>query len=107
VPGLKPGQLYGFRVHGKYEPELGLRFNSHKLLLDPYARSITGDVDWSAPVFQYRLGDAASDLSFDEADDAWGKPKSVVVADSFDWVTTNRRACPGLTQSSTRRTSKA
>src|SRR3954463_12673854 len=64
VPGLKPGQLYGFRVDGADEPERGLRFNPAKLVLDPYARAVAGKVDWSQPVFGYPLGE--DDLAKDE-----------------------------------------
>jgi len=85
VPEVKPGQLYGFRVHGPYEPERGLRFNPAKLLLDPYARSVQGTVDWSAPVFGYQLGHPDGDLARDEGDSAPGMPKGRVVDDSFDW----------------------
>ena len=85
VPGLKPGQLYGFRMDGPYEPQKGLRFNPFKLLLDPYARAVAGKVDWSRPVFGYPLGDPAQDLARDEHDDAAGIPKGVVVDDTYDW----------------------
>ncbi|MGQ0815762.1 MAG: glycogen debranching protein GlgX [Gemmatimonadota bacterium] len=85
IPGLKPGQLYGYRVDGPYEPERGLRFNSSKLLIDPYAHAVTGEVDWNAPVFSYTLGDAAADLSRNYGDDAWGKPRAVVVDTTFPW----------------------
>src|SRR5262249_49504362 len=63
LPGLKPGQLYGYRVHGPYEPERGLRFNPAKLLIDPYGRALAGRLNWDAPVFGYKLGDPAEDLS--------------------------------------------
>lgn len=85
LPDVRPGQLYGYRVAGPYAPVKGLRFNSAKLLIDPYAKAVTGEVDWSAPVFSYRLGDPAGDLNKDEADDAWGKPKGVVIDTTFDW----------------------
>ncbi|HSJ33116.1 MAG TPA: glycogen debranching protein GlgX [Longimicrobiales bacterium] len=85
VPGLEPGQIYGFRVAGPYEPQKGLRFNPTKLLLDPYARAVVGDVDWSGPVFGYRIGDEAADLSYSDEDDAYAVPKGVVVDDAFDW----------------------
>ncbi|HLM68778.1 MAG TPA: glycogen debranching protein GlgX, partial [Longimicrobium sp.] len=83
--GLKPGQLYGFRMDGAYEPAQGLRFNPFKLLLDPYARAVAGKVDWTQPVFGYRLGDPAEDLARDEHDDSAGIPKAVVVDDAYDW----------------------
>ncbi len=85
VPGLKPGALYGFRARGPYDPEGGHRFNHHKLLVDPYARAITGTLDWGAPVFGYDPGSSDRDLTCDLLDDAAGVPKSVVVADDFDW----------------------
>ena len=79
VPGLKPGQLYGYRVHGPFEPEKGHRFNPNKLLLDPYARLIFGDIQWGQPAYGYKFGDKAGDLSFDETDSAASMPKCVVV----------------------------
>jgi isoamylase len=85
VPGLSIGQLYGYRVHGPYQPENGFRFNPAKLLIDPYARAITGKVDWDYPVFGYRLGDPNADLSCDTEDDAAGMPKGVVSTSHFDW----------------------
>jgi glycogen operon protein len=85
VPGIKPGQLYGYRVHGPYEPERGERFNPAKLLMDPYAHAIAGKPDWEAPLFGYKLGDPAEDLSHDDQDDAVGVPKAVVTTSHFDW----------------------
>jgi isoamylase len=85
LPGLKINQLYGYRMHGPYEPEHGERFNPSKLLIDPYARALAGALNWDAPVFGYKIGDPAEDLSCDNEDDAWGVPKSVVTASHFDW----------------------
>ncbi len=85
LPGLSIGQLYGYRVHGPYEPEKGLRFNPAKLLIDPYARAVAGSVNWDFPVFGYRLGDPGEDLSCDPQDDAAGMPKGVVTSSHFDW----------------------
>jgi glycogen operon protein len=85
LPGVKLGQLYGYRVHGPYQPERGERFNPAKLLIDPYARALAGSLNWDAPVFGYKLGDPAADLSADSEDDAWGVPKSVVTTTHFDW----------------------
>src|SRR5215510_11339980 len=68
LPGLWPGQHYGYRVHGPYAPEEGHRFNPHKLLLDPYAKSIAGTIKWSDAMFGYRIGDDKADLSFDTRD---------------------------------------
>ncbi len=83
VESIGPGQRYGFRVYGPYDPAAGHRFNPNKLLVDPYARAIAGKVDWRAPVYGYVHGEL--DLSFDEQDDAWGVPKSVVIDPGFDW----------------------
>jgi isoamylase len=85
IQGLQPGQLYGYRVHGNFEPNAGLRFNANKLLIDPYAKALCGQVDWSSPIFPYRSGNGDADLSFDEEDDAKGMQKSVVVNPYFDW----------------------
>jgi glycogen operon protein len=85
LPGVKLGQLYGYRVSGSYDPERGHRFNPAKLLVDPYARAISGHLNWDAPVFGYKLGDPAEDLSLDETDDVWGVPKCVVTTSHFDW----------------------
>lgn len=79
VPGLRAGQQYGYRVYGPYEPESGHRFNPHKLLIDPYARLLAGDLTWSDASYGFRLGDEAEDLSFDKRDSAAGTPKGVVV----------------------------
>src|SRR5690349_1718425 len=85
LPGLSIGQLYGYRVHGPYEPEKGLRFNPAKLVVDPYAKAIAGVVNWDYPIFSYKLGDPAADLSLCEQDDAAGMPKGVVTSSHFDW----------------------
>ncbi len=84
VRGVGPGQLYGYRVHGPFDPEKGLRFNPSKLLLDPYTQAVSGCVNWDAPVFGYPVG-KADDLTRDEGDSAWGALRSVVVDPSFDW----------------------
>jgi glycogen operon protein len=85
VPGLKPGQLYGYRVHGPFEPEQGQRFNPNKLLIDPYAKSISGTINWHDALFAYEVGNQELDLSFSNADSAPFIPKSVVVDPGFDW----------------------
>ena len=87
-----PGQLYGYRVHGPYEPERGLRFNPHKLLIDPYAKWIAGRLVWSDAHFAYRTGSARADLSFDRRDNARGMPKGVVVDEAFTWGEERRPA---------------
>ncbi len=79
LPDVRPGQLYGFRVSGPYEPDRGLRFNSAKLLLDPYAKAIAGQVNWGDEMFGYVVGGKGEDLTQDFRDDAWGVPKSVVI----------------------------
>ena len=76
---VTPGQLYGYRVHGPYEPERGHRFNPNKLLLDPYARRLAGRLVWSDAHFAFRVGSSREDLSFDRRDNARGMPKAVVV----------------------------
>ena len=83
LPGIGPGQRYGFRVHGPYDPAAGHRFNPNKLLIDPYAKSIDGGVDWGGEAFGYPLGE--DDLAFDERDSAPHVPKSIVVNPFFDW----------------------
>jgi glycogen operon protein len=85
IPGLQTGTLYGFRAHGPYEPKRGMRFNPHKLLVDPYARALHGQVDFSAPVYAYVLGEPDDDLTLDTRDSAAGVPKAVVLTDDFDW----------------------
>jgi isoamylase len=81
---VRPGQLYGYRVDGPWEPENGFRFNPHKLLVDPYAEAIAGKLDWKAPIFPYDLA-SGDDTKRDEQDSADGVPKSVVVEHRFDW----------------------
>jgi isoamylase len=76
---VTPGQLYGYRVHGPYEPERGFRFNPNKLLMDPYAKALAGRLVWSDAHFGYRTGHARADLSFDRRDNARGMPKAVVI----------------------------
>jgi isoamylase len=85
VPGIRLGQYYGYRIHGPYDPERGFRFNPAKLLIDPYAKALSGSVDWNAPVFGYELGKPEEDLQPDQRDDAAGVPKGVVTASGFDW----------------------
>ncbi len=86
VPGVGPGQRYGYRVHGRYAPSEGHRFNPRKLLLDPYANAITGSVDWhAANVLPYVPGTEAADLEPDDQDDAVAMPKAVVIDPAFDW----------------------
>ena len=92
VPGIGPGQVYGYRVHGPYAPEEGHRFNPNKLVLDPYARAHIGTLQWDPAVFGYTLDHADKDLSFDERDSAPFMPKCVVVDPNFDWAREAKRA---------------
>jgi len=85
VPNLPPGQLYGYRAHGPYDPEQGHRYNANKLLLDPYARALSGAVRWSDALYGYRVTSPRADLSFDRRDSAFAMPKGVVAVDRFDW----------------------
>ncbi|HYD05958.1 MAG TPA: glycogen debranching enzyme GlgX, partial [Reyranella sp.] len=83
LPGARPGLIYGYRAHGPYEPQHGHRFNPHKLLLDPYAKAIVGELKWSDSHFGYRIGDRREDLSFDRRESASGMPKSQVIGGDF------------------------
>jgi len=85
VPGLRPGQRYGWRVHGPFAPEEGHRFNPNKLLLDPYARALDGQVDLRGPVYGYARDRVAGPRVMDDRDDAAFTVKGVVVDDAFDW----------------------
>ena len=85
LPEARPGLLYGYRVYGPYEPAKGLRYNDHKLLLDPYAKQIVGDLKWSDSHFGYRIGSKQGDLSFDRRDSAPGMLKAMVIDPAFTW----------------------
>ena len=90
IPGIGPGQRYGFRAHGPYAPHEGHRFNPAKLLIDPYAKAIEGGVDWAhdANVLPYvptEEGDDEADFELDDEDDAAAMPKSIVIDDAFLW----------------------
>ncbi len=85
VSGIKPGDLYGYRVDGPYKPEQGHRFNKSKLLIDPYARALSGTINWSPELFGYTIGHRDADLSMSTTDDAGFVPKSVVTHPYFDW----------------------
>jgi glycogen operon protein len=84
-PELQPEQLYGYRVHGPYEPDKGQRFNANKVLLDPYARAIGRDLRWCDELFGYRINDPAADLSFDTRDNAAAVPLAAVIDPAFTW----------------------
>ncbi len=85
LPQARPGLVYGYRVHGPYQPDAGHRFNPNKLLLDPYAKKTVGTLHWSDTLFGYRVGSARADLSFDRRDSAAAMPKAVVVDESYGW----------------------
>lgn len=85
LPDARPGQVYGYRVYGPYEPEAGHRFNPNKLLIDPYAKQLVGKLQWSEALFGYTIGDPAGDLSFDERDSAPFVPKCKVIDPAFTW----------------------
>jgi isoamylase len=85
LPEARPGLLYGYRLHGPYDPLHGQRFNHHKLLLDPYAKQVKNDLKWSDSHFGYRIGHAKEDLSFDRRDSAPGMLKGIVIDPSFTW----------------------
>ncbi len=95
VPGVRPGQRYGFRVHGRFDPGAGHRFNPSKLLIDPYAKAIDGDVRWDEAVYGYHFDGEEKDLAANELDSGPFVPKSVVVADGeFDWGGDERPRTP-------------
>ncbi|MHB1265596.1 MAG: glycogen debranching protein GlgX [Gemmatimonadaceae bacterium] len=85
LPDVRPGQYYGFRVHGRYAPQEGHRFNPAKLLLDPYAKAITGAIKWSDALFAYNVGGTKEDLLPMTDNDASRVPKSVVIDSAFTW----------------------
>ncbi|KND56332.1 Glycogen debranching enzyme [Candidatus Paraburkholderia kirkii] len=94
VHGLEPGAVYGYRVHGPYEPEAGHRFNPNKLLLDPYAKAHVGTLKWDPAVFGYTLGAESEDLTFDERDSAPFMQKCQVVDQTFSWTHPTRVRVP-------------
>lgn len=83
VPSVQPGQRYGYRIHGPYDPAAGKRFNPSKLVLDPYAKAISGEIEWGQAVFSYNFGDPDS---HNEEDSAAFMPKGVVINPFFDWT---------------------
>jgi isoamylase len=85
LPDALPGQLYGYRVHGPNDPAAGHRFNPNKVLMDPYAKDITRDVQWDDSLFGYKIGDEAADLSFDDRDSAAFCPLTRVIDTAFTW----------------------
>jgi len=85
LPDARPSLLYGYRAHGPYDPRAGHRFNPNKLLLDPYAHELHGDLIWSDALFGYRVGSQRADLTFDRRDSARAMPKGVVIDNAFNW----------------------
>jgi glycogen operon protein len=94
LPDARPGTMYGYRVHGPYEPEEGHRFNPAKLLIDPYAKAVTDNITWSDDLFGYTIGDPHADLSRDDRDSAGAMPKCVVIDQSFSWGDDQRPRTP-------------
>jgi isoamylase len=94
VPNVRPGQRYGFRVHGPYDPKRGLRCNAAKLLLDPYAKAIEGNVRWNRAIFPYPLGDPDLDQAPDHTDSGPFMPKSIVIDPWFIWEDDRRLRIP-------------
>ncbi|MDH5534426.1 MAG: glycogen debranching protein GlgX [Betaproteobacteria bacterium] len=94
LPEVKPGQRYGYRLHGPYEPANGHRFNPAKLLLDPYAKAVDGMIRWDDTVFAYPVGNPDEDLAKDERDSAPAMPKSVVIDPAYDWGDDRRPRIP-------------
>lgn len=84
-PDLKPGQLYGYRVHGPYQPTKGQRFNPRKLVFDPYAKTVGRDLVWNDSLFGYQIGDANGDLGQDHRDSADVAPLAAVINSAFRW----------------------
>jgi isoamylase len=85
IPDLRPGTFYAYRVHGPYEPEAGHRFNPHKLVLDPYAKAVVGELTWDAALFGYTIGHPDADLSYDTRDSAPFMPRCRVIDPAFTW----------------------
>src|SRR5690554_6585541 len=94
LPDAHPGMVYGYRVHGPYEPDAGHRFNPNKLLIDPYAKQLVGDLRWSDRLFGYTLGSPDADLSFDDRDSAACMPKARVIDPAFTWGRHHRKQVP-------------
>jgi glycogen operon protein len=96
LPDIRPGQLYGYRIHGPSDPAAGHRFNPNKIVLDPYAKSLGRPVRWDDSMFGYTIGAANADLSFDARNTAAYAPLAAVIDPAFTWgATTGRRARPG------------
>src|ERR1700710_1390398 len=94
LPTARPGAVYGYRVHGAYEPDAGHRFNPNKLLIDPYAKQLVGQLRWGPELFGYRLDHADKDKSFDERDSAGLMQKCRVIDPSFLWGASRKPETP-------------
>jgi isoamylase len=94
LPDAGPGTVYAYRVHGPYEPDKGHRFNSNKLILDPYAKAHIGQLKWGPELFGYTIGAQGDDLTFDTRDSAPLMPKCVVVDPAFTWARDRRPSIP-------------
>jgi glycogen operon protein len=94
LPAARPGTTYGYRVHGPYHPEAGHRFNPNKLLIDPYAKQLVGELKWGPELFGYKLDSPEKDLSFDERDSAAFVPKCRVIDPAFTWGNERRPSVP-------------
>jgi isoamylase len=94
LPEARPGTVYAYRVHGPYEPQAGQRFNPNKLVLDPYAKGLAGQLKWGPEIFGYTLGAKDDDLSFDERDSAGLMPKCRVVDPAFTWARDRKPEIP-------------
>jgi glycogen operon protein len=94
LPQAQPGLVYGFRAHGPYDPHNGMRFNPHKLLLDPYARRLVQNLRWTDALFAYRVHSPRADLSFDRRDSAAAMVKAAVDDDTFEWGEDKRPRIP-------------
>jgi glycogen operon protein len=94
LPDAHPGLIYGYRVYGPYDPENGHRFNHNKLLIDPYAKQLVGELKWSEALFGYTIGHPDGDLSFDERDSAPFVPKSKVIDPAYTWGRDHRVSVP-------------
>jgi len=94
LPQARPGQAYGYRMHGPYAPDKGHRFNPHKLLIDPCARDFIGTLRWHDALYGYTVGHAKGDLSFDRRDSAAYLPKCRVLEPAFTWGDDRRPQVP-------------
>ncbi|MEZ6143711.1 MAG: glycogen debranching protein GlgX [Zavarzinella sp.] len=93
-PDIRPGQLYGYRIHGPHDPQQGMRFNHHKIVLDPYAKAIGRSVRWCDEMFSYTIGDPQEDLSFDTRDNAAYAPLGAVIDEAFTWGSDRKPKIP-------------